>query len=101
MIVDLLYKKYLNKYIVLTLSENGICTLEDGNIFFHHENVQTDLFDISGAGDTIISVITFALSNGYNLNEAVKFSLKAVKNVISKFGTTAIDNMDILNQMKV
>jgi rfaE bifunctional protein kinase chain/domain len=49
--------------VLLTLSENGMAILKDG-FFMHTPAMERDIADVSGAGDTVISVATLCLAAG-------------------------------------
>jgi rfaE bifunctional protein kinase chain/domain len=58
------------KGVLLTLSENGMAILSE-NEFFHVPAMQRDIADVSGAGDTVISVATLCLAAGCILEQTL------------------------------
>lgn len=91
--------KFDLKYLVITRSEKGISLISRKEIY-HFETKAKEIFDISGAGDTVVGTISALLANDFNLIEAVKFANIAAGIVVSKFGTAPItyeEFLDILN----
>ena len=61
-----------------------------------------DVFDVTGAGDTVMATIAVCIANSNNLEESVKYSLKAAEIVISKVGTAEVSKNELFkkNQTK-
>ncbi len=80
-------------YSVITLSEEGIAILD--NEYKKLPTVAKDVFDVTGAGDTVISAITISLVEGKSLKEAVEFANKAAAVAVSHVGCYAVKKEDI------
>ena len=70
---------------LITLSEEGIAIYDD--TLRTHPTVAREVFDVTGAGDTVIASLGFALASGYTIDEAVKFSNLAAGVVVGKIGS--------------
>jgi len=70
---------------LITLSEEGIAIYDE--TLRTHPTVAREVFDVTGAGDTVIGSLGFALASGYNIDEAVKFSNLAAGVVVGKIGS--------------
>jgi D-beta-D-heptose 7-phosphate kinase/D-beta-D-heptose 1-phosphate adenosyltransferase len=79
---------------LITLSEEGIA-LYDENLRIH-PTVAREVFDVTGAGDTVIASLGFALASGYNIDEAVKFSNLAAGVVVGKIGSATATLNEII-----
>jgi len=70
---------------LITLSEQGIA------IYDHelrtHPTITKEVFDVTGAGDTVLASLGFALACEFNIDEAVEFSNLAAGVVVSKIGS--------------
>lgn len=79
---------------LITLSEDGIATYEDEMKIF--PTVAKEVFDVTGAGDTVIASIAFALSAKKSIEEAAKFANLAAGVVVGKIGsaTVTIDEIE-------
>ena len=70
---------------LITLSEQGIAIYE--NEFRTHPTVARKVFDVTGAGDTVLAALGFALACKSNIDEAVQFSNLAAGVVVGKIGS--------------
>lgn len=77
------------KYILLTRSEEGM-TLFSATEEINFKAQAREVFDVSGAGDTVIAVLATLLAAGVPLHESVRLSNKAGGIVVGKLGTAAI-----------
>jgi rfaE bifunctional protein kinase chain/domain len=85
-------------YLVVTLSEEGIAILTE-NDFKLLPVKATEVFDVTGAGDTVLAAIAFFLASGLNIEEACELANHAAAIVIRHLGsaTTTVD--EIVNDM--
>ena len=49
-----------------------------------------DVYDVTGAGDTVIAVLAAAISSGFDIKDAVKLSNAAAGIVVGKMGTATV-----------
>jgi D-beta-D-heptose 7-phosphate kinase/D-beta-D-heptose 1-phosphate adenosyltransferase len=79
---------------LITLSEDGIATLDKEVKIF--PTVAKEVFDVTGAGDTVIASIAFALSVGKSIEETAAFANLAAGVVVGKIGsaTVSIDEIE-------
>lgn len=76
-------------YLVVTRSEKGISIIwKDEHM--HIPTEAREVFDVSGAGDTVVASLALCLGNGYEISEAVKVANKAAGIVVSKIGTAPV-----------
>jgi D-beta-D-heptose 7-phosphate kinase/D-beta-D-heptose 1-phosphate adenosyltransferase len=73
---------------LITLSEDGIATYEDELKIF--PTVAKEVFDVTGAGDTVIASIAYALSAGKNIEETSSFANLAAGVVVGKIGSATV-----------
>ncbi|MBL4774717.1 MAG: D-glycero-beta-D-manno-heptose-7-phosphate kinase [Mariprofundus sp.] len=81
-----LHQKLDLKYVLLTRSERGM-TLFDGTESHHIPTAARDIFDVTGAGDTVIAVFTACLARGDDALSAAKIANRAAGVVVGKVGT--------------
>jgi len=79
---------------LITLSERGIA-IYDSELRIH-PTITKEVFDVTGAGDTVLASIGFALACGFNIDEAVKFSNLAAGVVIGKIGSATATLNEII-----
>jgi rfaE bifunctional protein kinase chain/domain len=77
-------------HLLLTRSEEGM-TLYGGGDELHVPAQAREVFDVSGAGDTVIATLAVALGSGADINDAVKLANKAGGIVVGKLGTAVIN----------
>jgi len=89
-----LKNKFNLEYGLITLSDQGIAVFDkDLRI---HPTAAREVFDVTGAGDTVIASIAFALAQGYMIDESIRFANLAAGVVVSKIGssTVTLDEID-------
>lgn len=74
------------KYSIITLSEDGIGIFEN-NKMTKLPTLAREVYDVTGAGDTVLASLAFALSAKVNIIEACAFANKAAAVVVSKIGS--------------
>jgi D-beta-D-heptose 7-phosphate kinase/D-beta-D-heptose 1-phosphate adenosyltransferase len=77
------------KYLVVTRSEKGI-TVVDSKDYMHFPTEAKEVFDVSGAGDTVVASLALALAKGFTLKEAVTVANRAAGIVVAKIGTAPV-----------
>lgn len=73
------------KYAIITLSEDGMAIFDDEMIKI--PTVAKEVYDVTGAGDTVLASLGFALSLGKNIYEACSFANSAAAVVVGKMGS--------------
>jgi len=70
---------------LITLSENGIAIFDDSLKIM--PTVAREVYDVTGAGDTVIASIAFALANDLEIDESINFANLAAGVVVGKLGS--------------
>lgn len=86
LIAQTLHERLNLQYVLLTRSERGM-TLYDGKQSHHIPTAARDVFDVTGAGDTVIAVFTACLARGDDALSAAKIANCAAGVVVGKVGT--------------
>jgi D-beta-D-heptose 7-phosphate kinase / D-beta-D-heptose 1-phosphate adenosyltransferase len=73
---------------MITLSEDGIAIFDDKLKRF--PTVAQEVYDVTGAGDTVIASIAFALSSDLSIDEAARFANLAAGVVVGKIGSATV-----------
>ena len=75
--------------LLITRSEEGMTLYrEDGR--FHVPAVAREVYDVSGAGDTVIAILGVMLAAGASFSEAVGLANQAGGIVVGKLGTAVV-----------
>ena len=75
--------------LLLTRSEEGMSLYGEGSTL-NVPTVAREVFDVSGAGDTVIATMAAALAAGASLEDAVRLSNQAAGIVVGKLGTAVV-----------
>ncbi len=92
-----LKEKLNNQYTLITLSENGVYLNGNNKDYFipaHYRNIA----DVSGAGDTVISVATLCLISGLDQKNTAEIANLAGGLVCEKVGVISVDKEQLLNE---
>jgi len=79
---------------LITLSEQGVAIFD--NELRIHPTVAKEVFDVTGAGDTILASLGFALSCNKSIDESVKFANLASGVVVGKIGSATASFNEII-----
>ena len=85
--------------IMTTLSARGILASQGDGTQFHDPARTRDVFDVSGAGDTVVAVISAAIASGAQLELAVSLANHAAGVAVGKSGTAIVTAGEILAHM--
>lgn len=85
--------------ILVTLGEQGMKLLEKNGRITHIPTVAQEVFDVSGAGDTVISTFTLSLCSGATKLEAAHLANFAAGIVVGKVGTAVATRKEILGRL--
>ncbi len=88
-------KKYDIDYLLVTRSDKGM-SLISHNQCLHVPTMVKEVFDVSGAGDTVVATISTFISNGIDLAESIKLSNRAAGIVVSKIGTSTVSADELI-----
>jgi len=86
------------EFIAVTLGEKGIAVLQR-NSRFHAPAVVRQVYDVSGAGDTVIALLALAMACGVAIETAVQLANVAAGVVVSKVGTVPIQREELLGAL--
>lgn len=85
--------------LLITRSEDGMSLYRAGEAL--HEPTQTrEVFDVSGAGDTVIAALAVMLASGADLPDAMHIANRAAGIVVGKLGTAVVSREEIIKDME-
>jgi D-glycero-beta-D-manno-heptose-7-phosphate kinase len=76
--------------VLITFGAKGMCLLDRQGDFLHIDTVAKKVFDVTGAGDTVISTLTLALAAGASMRLAAYLANAAAGVVVREFGTATV-----------
>ncbi|WP_248310780.1 D-glycero-beta-D-manno-heptose-7-phosphate kinase [Bosea vaviloviae] len=81
--------------ILVTRSEKGMSFIPVTGTPIHLATVARNVFDVSGAGDTVIAVLAASLAAGFEIGSAMKMANHAAGIVVGKVGTATVSRREI------
>jgi len=84
--------------LLITLGEGGMYLFEGGQIV-HIPTQAQEVFDVSGAGDTVVANFTLSLACGGSKLEAAHIANLAAGIVVSKIGTATVSRKELLERI--
>lgn len=97
---EILLEKWAAENLAITLGAQGMFLLSPGRAPRHVPTRAREVFDVSGAGDTVIAACVTALAAGARFNEAAELANVAAGVVVGKLGTAACAPEELLNHMR-
>ena len=91
--------KYNPEYLAITLSEDGILMCQRGGEMNRFPTNVQEVADVSGAGDTVVAVLTAALTVGIDANSATEMANLAAGIVVGKLGTATVSRKELESEL--
>ncbi|MGO1616649.1 MAG: bifunctional D-glycero-beta-D-manno-heptose-7-phosphate kinase/D-glycero-beta-D-manno-heptose 1-phosphate adenylyltransferase HldE [Oceanisphaera sp.] len=92
-----LMKKFDFKALLVTRSEHGMTLIHADEHELHLPAQAHEVFDVTGAGDTVIATLATALAAGLHLDEACALANVAASIVVGKLGTSTVSAIELAN----
>ncbi len=91
-----IHEKFSPRLLVITLGADGMAVCRGGEVEHVMPTEAREVFDVSGAGDTVIATLTAALAAGCSPIDAARLANKAAGVVVAKMGTATASPADLL-----
>jgi len=85
--------------LLVTRSEKGMTLIRAEKDEFHLPALAQEVYDVTGAGDTVISVLAAAVSAGSSLEEACALANAGASVVVAKIGTSTVSPIELANSV--
>jgi rfaE bifunctional protein kinase chain/domain len=86
--------------LLVTRSEDGM-SLFRGHEVLHEPSQTREVFDVSGAGDTVIATLAVMLASGAELPDAMRIANRAAGIVVAKLGTASVSREEIVRELEL
>ena len=93
-------KNYKINSIVMTQGKDGISHITPKKINTYPASISKQVYDVSGAGDTVIATLASCIIANLDLSDSFKLANLAAGIVISKLGTVPISREELLDEME-
>lgn len=81
--------------MLITRGDEGMTLVKKGQPGIHLPAASREVFDVSGAGDTVIATLATALASGQTLDDAVQICNVAAGIVVAKHGTASVTGPEV------
>ena len=95
-VVARIFERFSPLLLAITLGSEGMLLAKEGRVEQIMPTAAKEVFDVSGAGDTVIASLTLALAAGQSFESAAEFANLAAGVVVGKVGTATVSPSEIL-----
>lgn len=95
-----LLDRYRLERVLVTRSQFGMTIVESGTAKTFN-SIQKEVFDVSGAGDTVVGTIAALVANKYNMVDAIEIANIAAGLSVSKVGTYMVTLEEVIDYMSL
>jgi D-glycero-beta-D-manno-heptose-7-phosphate kinase len=88
------------QHLLITRGEEGMALIEDHGRVTHIPTVASEVYDVTGAGDTVISTLALGLAVGLSILEAAVLSNIAAGIVVAKLGTASVSPDELISRIQ-
>jgi D-beta-D-heptose 7-phosphate kinase / D-beta-D-heptose 1-phosphate adenosyltransferase len=88
------------KNLLITCGKDGMVLFEKNKKPFRVKAEARQVFDVSGAGDTVLSVFGLAIASGASLHDSVALANTAAGIVVAKVGTATVSKQELASALK-
>ncbi|MCD6045950.1 MAG: hldE [Gammaproteobacteria bacterium] len=88
-------------FILITLGKEGMLFVPAVGMPLHLPAHKQEVFDVTGAGDTVIATLACAIASGFEWNTAVLLSNVAAGLAVTKLGTTTVSSEEIIHELRL
>ncbi|OGQ33450.1 MAG: hypothetical protein A3F16_06200 [Deltaproteobacteria bacterium RIFCSPHIGHO2_12_FULL_43_9] len=86
------------RYLLITLGADGMALFQSEERFRHFKTEVRRVFDVSGAGDTVLAAVTLPLVSGASVEESVRIGNLAAGIVVEKVGTATVSRNELIGR---
>lgn len=85
--------------VLVTRSEEGMTLWQRNGHVLHETARKSEVYDVSGAGDTVLATVAGVLSAGQDIDTAVVIATVAASIAVSKLGTASVSNAELSQEL--
>jgi D-beta-D-heptose 7-phosphate kinase/D-beta-D-heptose 1-phosphate adenosyltransferase len=87
--------------VLVTRGARGMTLMLRGGTPCHYPAMARDVFDVSGAGDTVVATLALALAGGMPMGAATELANAAAGKAVSKPGTAVVSLEELISELQV
>lgn len=88
-------QKYKFKNVLITRAEKGMTLVRDTNDVINIQSNAKEVYDVSGAGDTVIATLATTMANKFKIDKAIRIANISAEIAIGKVGTYSVNIEEI------
>jgi D-beta-D-heptose 7-phosphate kinase/D-beta-D-heptose 1-phosphate adenosyltransferase len=94
---QMIHERLPGTNILIKMGSHGMTLFRSSGEPYHVEAEARQVFDVTGAGDTVIATFAMALAAGADLNESTLLANRAAGIVVAKVGTASVTTNELLH----
>ncbi|MFC2158885.1 D-glycero-beta-D-manno-heptose-7-phosphate kinase [Acidobacteriota bacterium] len=87
------------RFLIIKRGERGMSVFDDGGKRYHIPARAKEVYDVTGAGDTVIATAALALLSGATIGEAAYLANSAASVVVGKIGTAGLTSEELIESI--
>ena len=88
------------KAVLITRGENGMALLQENDQLVTIPTMAKEVFDVTGAGDTVAATLSLALACGCSIHDAALLANHAPGIVVGKVGTASVSALELTSALQ-
>lgn len=89
------------QHLLITRSEEGMSLFSQGGEIVTIPTVAREVFDVSGAGDTVLATLAVGIASGFSMAEAARLANVAAGIAVGKLGTSIVTPQEIIDTVSL
>ncbi len=89
------------QHLLITRSEEGMSLFSKGGEIVHIPTVAREVFDVSGAGDTVLATLAVGIASGFSMAESARLANVAAGIAVGKLGTSIVTPQEIIDAVSL
>ncbi len=89
------------QHLLITRSEEGMSLFSKGGGVVHIPTVAREVFDVSGAGDTVLATLAVGIASGSGMAESARLANVAAGIAVGKLGTSIVTPQEIIDTVSL
>lgn len=98
---NLMRNKYLFERLVITLGADGMCLVDADEGAYFIKSAAREVFDVTGAGDTVIAVLTACIAAGKDFKESAEIANTAAGIAVGKVGSQPVQLRELETELRL
>lgn len=94
-----IYNKFKSQSVILTRGKDGMIVIEQNSIEIIPATAR-EVFDVTGAGDTVMAYLGLLIASGYSYGEAARVANIAAGIAVSRVGTSTVSKEEVYHQLE-